>query len=274
MLLLNGCAGPQPASSLSQELEKTAVVNMEARDLKFVRLDENGQLRSRDYFLCDNVLSDASYTSKTGCLEIEPGGRWKAVRTGEDWIEVLPQWDREKMKESGIDESKIPCQNEACLGESGCGERVHIWVTEETPVWSLKNPQTGQYLLTDSKDEWNHLMDLGWQRSEDPIVVPADSSQKVIRLNSPDGTDTIYTMDPHEIDALIADGWTEQETRMTSDPQQGIPVYCFSREVDGTSRHFYTARPGWGNINMEEWQNEGIAFYALSTPLDLEDPEL
>lgn len=235
---------------------------MRAWDMTYVRPGESGQLITHDFIGYNGIPADLRYESENGTVSIEPDGSWKAEKTGEDWIRVLPEWDEEEIKAQGLEDQ--PRQQ---LSEDGTLSRIHVFVTEDIPVWSLRNPQTDQYLLTDSRSEWGWLMEEGWERADDPFVVPSDSDQKIIRLNSPDGSDTIYTMDADEIEALSEAGWSQQETRMTSDPQQSVPVYRFSQEMDGMTRHFYTTQPGHWNINPEEWQHEGIAFYAIRTPL-------
>ena len=232
-----------------------------ASRLQYCRPGEGGHMITHaDLNYGFEAPADLHYVSENGTISFKKDGSWKAVKPGEDCITRLQDWDLEEMKERGLDPD-IALQ----LPKT---DRFHVYVTEDYPVYTLRNPKTEEYRLVDDRAACTALVDQGWEQAEEMFVMSADSGTKVRAFYNPEDGDRMYTVDSEEAYRLREKGWTEEASQMTSDTEEGIPVYCLTAEINGKSRHLYTTKYHDWRAYGDLWKvDDDIALYAVRTPL-------
>lgn len=136
-------------------------------------------------------------------------------------------------------------------------------------VYRAYNPWTGEHLFTESEDEYQMLVQAGWNGEGKAWDAPAIGAVPVYRLYNPwltAGTH-LYTTSWDEYEELFAMGWYQEGIAFYSvpeDTQGSMPILRLYNPYNGD--HHFTA-------NLEErdqlvslgWRSEGTAFRGIGT---------
>ena len=147
----------------------------------------------------------------------------------------------------------------------------------ETDMFRLYNPNSGEHFYTDSSTEKDALVRSGWKYEGIGWVAPVNSSTPVFRLYNANAGDHHYTTDVKEKNSLVSLGWKDEGIGWYSDDAKTVPLYRQYNPNSKTGSHHYTTssdeRSGLVSIG---WKDEGIGWYALKagTPsVNQTDPE-
>lgn len=136
-------------------------------------------------------------------------------------------------------------------------------------VYRVYNSWTGEHLFTESEDEYQMLVQAGWNGEGKAWDAPAIGTVPVYRLYNPwltAGTH-LYTTSWDEYEELYAMGWYQEGIAFYSvpeDTQGSMPILRLYNPYNGD--HHFTA-------NLEErdqlvslgWRSEGTAFRGIGT---------
>jgi hypothetical protein len=137
-------------------------------------------------------------------------------------------------------------------------------------AFRLRNATTGEWRLTSSSLDATALVDSGqWALVDVPFATNANDSYvaDVVALHREDRPDTVYTADPHQIQALEDAGYVNEGTAFTAydQPLRGLnPVW---QMVSPRGQHAVTASLLEGICWMlQGWRSQGVAFYTVRFP--------
>jgi len=150
----------------------------------------------------------------------------------------------------------------AMLTGTVCTTAVHADSSEQTCMWRLYNPNSGEHFYTGNDNEMLSLQDYGWKVEGVGWYAPKDGNP-VYRLYNGNAGDHHYTLSADERDMLVKAGWKYEGIGWYSDPDQEVALY---REYNPNSgRHNYTT-----NFTEHQalvsygWKDEGTAWFGES----------
>ena len=133
-------------------------------------------------------------------------------------------------------------------------------------TYRLYNPYTGEHFYTQSANERDTLVKVGWKSEGVGWTAVSTSKSPVYRLYNPyvKGGDHHYTMDANERDTLVKAGWRYEGIGWYSDDAKGVPLYRQYNPYAVTGTHNYTSDV-LENLNVISagWRFENIAWYAV-----------
>lgn len=137
-------------------------------------------------------------------------------------------------------------------------------------AFRLKNATTREWRLTSSSADASTLVDSGqWELVDVPFATNANDSYvaDVVQLHNASRNDTVYTANPHQIQALENAGYVNEGTAFTAygERLRGLdPVW---QMVSPRGQHAVTASPlerfCW---MLHGWRPQGVAFYTVTFP--------
>lgn len=150
----------------------------------------------------------------------------------------------------------------------------------ETPMYRMYNPNSGEHFYTAAVAECEMLVDHGWAYEGVGWVAPATSSAPVYRLYS--GTDHHYTTSLGERNALIGLGWKAEGIGWYSDTSKTVPLYRqYNPNVNpaaprnNSGSHNYTTLLAENNMLVNAgWRAEGIGWYGTGAGYQTEIPSI
>ena len=129
------------------------------------------------------------------------------------------------------------------------------------PMFRLYNPNSGEHFYTASKDEGNHLVDVGW-RYEGIAWYAAKKGDAVYRLYNKNAGDHHYTLSASERDMLIKAGWKYEGVGWYSDKAKKVPLYrLYNKNAIAGSHHYTTSKSESDMLVKAGWKYEGISWY-------------
>ena len=142
-------------------------------------------------------------------------------------------------------------------------------VTDKAPAKAVQlyrayNPNSGEHLYTADKDEYDHLVSLGW-KAEGNAWKAADKGAPVYRLYNPNSGEHFYTISESEYNDVAAAGWKKEGVAFHSDSNRGVEVYrLFNPNAKGAGSHHYTTLASERDTLIKAgWKYENVAFYGL-----------
>ncbi len=141
------------------------------------------------------------------------------------------------------------------------------------PYYRLNNPNSGEYMYTESASEYNALGTMGWIQEgitcylyNGVFEIDSVNSQPFYRVFNPNSGQHHWTMDGNEYDILESIGWTKE----------GAAGYIYQTQVTGSAPLYRLYYPPEGlhlwTMDQNEqvtlisygWIGEGIAGYVFS----------
>ncbi|MDR2976079.1 MAG: hypothetical protein LBV19_02035 [Streptococcaceae bacterium] len=137
--------------------------------------------------------------------------------------------------------------------------------SEETALYRLYNPNSGEHFYTHSFYERDSLVNAGWKNEgiaeQAPVI---DTSVPVYRVYNPNSGLHHFTTGLFEKNQLVSLGWRDEGIGWysNSDPENGISLYRVYNPNSG--QHLYTT----GAAERDKlvslgWNDEEVAWYAL-----------
>lgn len=132
---------------------------------------------------------------------------------------------------------------------------------DETHVYRLYNPGTGEHFYTASVDEGNMLIDARWSFEGSAWIAPKEGAP-VWRLVNSAGWH-MYSSDPEERQILEESGWTQEGVAFYSSKPTDLPIIPVYRVYNpGTGDHLFATNVlEYQNLISVGWRGEGIRFY-------------
>lgn len=149
--------------------------------------------------------------------------------------------------------------------------KVNAQSAESVSLYRLYNQYSGEHFYTDSVEESQDLVDVGWTYEGIGWKSPKGSSIPVYRLYNPYvvGGDHHYTKSLDEYHGLIAEGWVGEGIGWYSDENKTVGVYreynpnafsCNHNFTTAISEHNQLVSLGWRDESM----NGDYAWYAVA----------
>lgn len=143
--------------------------------------------------------------------------------------------------------------------------------SNETVMFRMYNPYSGEHFYTAQPSERNSLLDAGWTYEGVGWVAPTSSNAPVYRLYS--GTDHHYTTSAEERDMLVRVGWRyEGAGWYSAETADRIAVYRqFNPNVNprakwnnSGSHNYTTSKFENDQLVNAGWRAEGIGWYSCN----------
>ena len=149
------------------------------------------------------------------------------------------------------------------LGISGLA-LVGTASVEASQLYRAYNPNTGEHLYTQNKNEIPFVVAHGWRNEGNAWVAP-NSGTQVYRLYNPNfGGDHFYTLNTNERDHLKKVGWKYEGISWYSGGT--VPVYRLYNPNAKSGPHHYTVLASErDHLKKVGWRYEGVAFYATGS---------
>ena len=144
----------------------------------------------------------------------------------------------------------------------------HAQAAENSPVYRLYNPNSGEHFYTKDANERISLARGGWNSEGIGWISPDTSQLPVYRLYNPNAGDHHYTTSAGEKDFLLNVGWRNEGISWYSDDAQTLPIYRAYNPHATTGTHNYTeSKVEQTHLIQLGWLDEHIGWYA-QTPTD------
>lgn len=267
VLGLGGCAKPtektseNPDSTVDVSPTRFEVTNPEMYQKLSPGMTGVFQIRIDDI---DGVDMEADYhlESDPELLKVNAGNTWKAIQPGTGSLAISFEYTKDSLERL---EKANPGKN---LEAIAIAPVLNVIVGE--PVYRFENPQSGQYIFTCSARAPQESDYPGWTLAEavclnapsQNIRDDESSYSDIYTARNPETGDIFYSVNAAEIEQLVNEGWTEEESFGKS-YAQGEPVYRLYNAASG----FHTYSPENDELNrLEEngWTREGVAWYCLA----------
>lgn len=132
------------------------------------------------------------------------------------------------------------------------------------PMYRLFNPYSGEHLFTESREEVDSLVPLGWRDEGTGWQAAERSSAAVYRLYNPYNGEHLYTTNKSEYDSLQADGWRGEGVKAYSDGARGVAVYRLYNPYVQVGTHLYTTdKSEYDHLQTLGWRGENVALYGV-----------
>lgn len=150
-----------------------------------------------------------------------------------------------------------------------------VRAADDTAMYRLYNPNSGEHFYTAASAEKEHLTELGWRDEGIGWYAPVKSTQPVYRLYNRNGGEHHYTMNAGEKKKLVSLGWEDEGIGWYSDEEKHVPVYRQYNPNERANNHNYTCSEAEKkNLVSLGWHDEGTGWYgtragssAVSTPV-------
>ena len=156
----------------------------------------------------------------------------------EDYAKLSPASQAKLTAEkANLDALKAKIAEQEADGEnvdsgSDNGSNNATKVEDRVNVYQVYNPNTGEWIYTTDKAEYDNLVKVGWT-GEGVAWIASNHGTAIYRLYNKATGQHLYTADKEQYDLLATQGWT----------QEGLAFY--SNSADGLAvRHLYNAKTG------------------------------
>ena len=140
-------------------------------------------------------------------------------------------------------------------------------VAANVPMYRLYNQWSGEHLFTESRDEYDQLVAIGWNGEGVAWMAPERSATPIYRLYNQWSGDHHYTSSRDEYDQLVSIGWSGEGVKAYSDDGRAHPVYrLFNRWLTQGTHLYTTDESEYRQLGSIGWDPEGTAFYASALP--------
>ena len=140
-------------------------------------------------------------------------------------------------------------------------------VAANVPMYRLYNQWSGEHLFTESRDEYDQLVAIGWNGEGVAWMAPERSATPIYRLYNQWSGDHHYTSSRDEYDQLVSIGWSGEGVKAYSDDGRAHPVYrLFNRWLTQGTHLYTTDESEYRQLGSIGWDPEGTAFYASARP--------
>jgi GH25 family lysozyme M1 (1,4-beta-N-acetylmuramidase) len=136
--------------------------------------------------------------------------------------------------------------------------------TGTVAMYRLYNPNNYEHLYTQSANERNKLVEIGWGQYEGIAWYAPTSGKEVYRLYNKTLRDHHYTTDRNEVNVLSKKhGWTYEGVAWYSDnANKTTPIYrLFNPTLTSGAHHFTKDKNEVNVLQKRGWIYEGIAWY-------------
>ncbi len=136
-------------------------------------------------------------------------------------------------------------------------------------IHRMYNPNSGEHFYTESDEERDILISLGWINEDGcSFTAPeaSDDTLPVYRLYNPNGYEHLFTIDKGEVETLEEYGWISEGIRFhayDTDSEQGVHLYRAYNPNDG--HHFFTTDKAEQDYVVSlGFRDEGIGWNVMS----------
>lgn len=132
------------------------------------------------------------------------------------------------------------------------------------PLYRAYNKNNGEHLYTASKEEYDHVVSLGWT-AEGTAWNAASKGKPVYRLYNPNSGEHFYTTNETEYNEVASHGWNKEGVVFYSAEDKAVNVYrVFNPNAKDAGSHLYTVHSDEVNGLVKlGWKAEGIAFFGM-----------
>lgn len=133
-----------------------------------------------------------------------------------------------------------------------------------TVMYRVYNPNSGEHFFTESKEEKDYLVSLGWHDESIGWYAPKTSMTPVYRLYNANAGEHHYTTSADEKKQLIAAGWNDEGIGWYSDDASTVCVYRVYNPNEFANNHHFTTDESEKNYLVSlGWRDEEIGWYGV-----------
>jgi hypothetical protein len=138
-----------------------------------------------------------------------------------------------------------------------------VTVTEDSSVFRLYNPNSGEHFYTLSEEEFLYLEQIGWRNEGIGWLSSADMDVPIYRLYNPNAGDHHYTASAEERDWLVTLGWNDEGISFYA-ANEGLPVYRqYNPNAIAGAHNFTLSKEENDYLKEAGWHEEGISWYTV-----------
>lgn len=226
---------------------------------------ESGQIRRpQDSPLKDFVYSFDAHVTDSSILSFDEEGHWVAHKAGKTQVVFqFPSGESAQAQKFNQELAHTPVN----LLVDDVAVVFDVTVIEANPISSftmyrLYNPNNKEHFYTNSVNERDTLVRIGWGIYEGPAWQAPATGKMVYRLYNPILKDHHYTTDENEVATLVAKNhWKNEGLAWYSGGER--PIYrLFHPHLTSGSHHYTLDENEVKVLQSRGWIYEGIAWYA------------